>query len=119
MTKQKNRLHKKQHGAYYSVSDRRMTENDLQRGLGLTTPLGVRFQENHHIHRKVACLQSGDKAQLRRAGLYPRETKPAVYIDQSGNLYDYQYAPCSRKGMGRAIMISVNEWLKAHGEVAR
>ncbi len=100
---------------YYSPTDRFLTRDDLHRGCGLRTPLGFRRQEVRHIEMRIANLQSGDKAQLRRAGFWPSETIPAVYIGHDGTLYDFQGHRCSRTGMENALTISVNEWLIAHG----
>jgi len=84
----------------------------------MRTPLGIRYQHERYIYDRIAKLQAGDKAQLRRAGFWPRETVNAVYIGHDGTLYDDRGYPCSRTGMERDIVRSVNEWLKAHGEAA-
>lgn len=109
---------KKTHRMYYSDRDRALTQADIERGYGMRTPLGIRYQHERHVDDRIANLQSGDKAQLRRAGFWPRETVNAVYIGHDGTLYDAHGYRCSRTGMERDIVRSVNEWLKAHREAA-
>jgi len=105
---------KKQHCNYYSPIDRRMTEFDRQRGLGLGTPLGIRYHDRNWPSH-IASLQGGDKAQLRRSGMYPRETVNAVFIDPQGTLYDAFYRRCSRTCMRTSIQTAVSEWYRVHG----
>jgi len=86
-------------------------------GVRSMTTLGERKTIGPMEDGYLGCLlQAGDKSLLRRAGVAPEKTIPAVYIawGELTILYDK-----NRQRLGRPIHggveIAVNEWLSAHG----